>query len=93
MKTHEVEIAAVHDVDGAGLWCQHIEDVGVVGLAVVDVHQERDIAAQIQHRVQFDRRLGGLEWRPRKQREAQIDGGGVERIGGAVELGAERLLA
>ncbi len=39
--------------------------------------------------MEFDRRLGALERRPGEQREAEIDGGGVERVNGLVEIDAE----
>ena len=40
----------------------------------------------------FHRAFGGLEPRPRKDRQAQVNGGGVERIDGAVEIETERLI-
>jgi len=51
-----------------------------VYLAVADMDEGRDVAAQIEQRVQFDRRLGRAEWRPRKHRQAQIDGGRVQCV-------------
>ena len=57
--------------------------------AVGDVDEARDVAAQVDQRVQFDRRLGRAEWRPRKQRQAQVDGGGIERVDGFLEVHAE----
>ena len=41
----EVDVAAIHDVDGAGLGKQQIEDVHVVHLAVGDMDERWDIAA------------------------------------------------
>ena len=54
-----------------------------------DVEEGEDVAAQIEQRVEFDRRFGALERRPAEQGEAEIDGGGVERVDGLVEIGAE----
>jgi hypothetical protein len=56
------------------------------------MYEGGDIAAQIQECVEFDRRLGALERRPREQRKTEIDGGGVERIDGLVEIDAEAVI-
>ena len=57
----EVHVAPVHDVEGAWLRQQDIEDVDVVQLAVGDMDESRDIAPQIQQGMEFDRRLGGAK--------------------------------
>src|ERR1039458_10602381 len=54
----EVDVSAIHDIDGTRLGQQLIEDIDVVQLAVADEDEGRDIAPQIQERVQFDRRFG-----------------------------------
>src|SRR6202035_681061 len=76
----EVDVSAIHDVDGTGLGHQLIEDIDVVQLAVADEDEGRDIAPQIQERVQLDRRFGRAERRPGKDRETQIDRGGIETV-------------
>jgi hypothetical protein len=52
----------------------------------------RDIAAQIQQRVQLDGRFGRSKRRPRRRRETQIDGGRVERVDGLGQCHAEGFL-
>ena len=52
----EVDVSAIHDVDGTGLGHQLIEDIDVVQLAVADEDEGRDIAPQIKERVQLARR-------------------------------------
>ena len=89
VQAREVEEAPIHDVEGARLGQQLIEDVDLVHLAVADVDEGRDVAAQIEQRVQFDRRLGRAKWRPRKHRQAQIDGRRVERVDGLLQIDAE----
>ena len=88
MQAGEIDVAAIHDVDG-GLREQQIERVNVVQLAVRDVDEARDVAAQIEQRVHLHRRLGGTKMRPRKHRQAQIDGGRVERVDGVGQLQAQ----
>ena len=55
-------------------------------LPVADEDEGRDIPAQIQQRVQLDSRLGRAEGRPGKDRQAQIDRGGIERVDGVLEI-------
>jgi hypothetical protein len=81
-QTLEVDVAAVHDVEGSWLGDQLVEHVDLVPFAIADTNERRDIASQVQQRVQLDRRLGRTERRPRKHRQAQIDGGRIESIDG-----------
>ena len=48
--------------------------------------------AQVDQRVQLDRRLGRTKRRPRKQRQAQIDRGGIERVDRFLEVHPEGLV-
>src|SRR5216683_7153783 len=54
----EVEKAPIHDVERPGLGQQLIEDVDLVHLAVADMDEGWDVAAQIEQRMQLDRRFG-----------------------------------
>jgi len=93
----EVHVAPVHDVERAGFRPQDVEHVDVVQLAVGDVDESLDVAAQIQQGVPLDRRLSGSKQRPREDRQTQIDGGGIQGIDDIVEaqsqvlVGRERL--
>ena len=70
----EVDVAPVHDIKASRLEGNPVEDVHVVELALRDVDEARDTAAQVEQGVQLDRALGLAELRPREQREAQVDG-------------------
>ena len=61
--------------------------------AIRDVNEARDIAAQIEQGVQFDRCRARLVRRPGKQRQAQIDGGGVQRVDRFLQLDRQRPVA
>jgi len=87
----EVEVASIHDVEGARLDNKQIQDVDIVQLAIGDVNEGGDRAAQIEQRVQFHCRLGGAKRRPRKHRQTQIDGRGIERINGIGQFHAKGL--
>lgn len=47
-----------------------------------------DIASQIKQCMELDGGFGGTKERPGKHREAEIDGGGIERVNRIVELKA-----
>ena len=71
MEPPEVDIATVHDVEGAGLGDEFVEHPGIVPARAGDVDESRDIAAQIEQRMELDGGLGALERRPGEQRQAE----------------------
>ena len=86
VKASEVDVPAIHHVDGAGLRKQHIKRVNVVQLAVRDVDEAWDVATQVKQRVHLHRGFGRAKVRPRKHRQAQIDRRRVQGIDGAGKL-------
>ncbi len=56
MEAGEIDITPIHNVDGSRLREQKIERVNVVQLAIRNVDEARDVAAQVQQRVHLDRR-------------------------------------
>ncbi len=74
MQPLEIQIGAVHHIDGAGFRHQQVQDVHIMQLGIGDVHERRDVSLQIQQRMQLDTGLGGAELGPREQRQAQVDG-------------------
>lgn len=73
----KVQVSPIHDIESPGSWQQPVEDVDLVHLAVVDMDKCRDIAAQIEQRVQLHGRLRRAKWYPWEDRQAKIDGRGV----------------
>jgi len=92
VQTLEVDVATIHHVEGPSFHGQDVEHVHVVQLAVADVDERGNGAAQVQQRMQFDGGLGRTKWRPVEQAQAQIDGGGVQRIDARIEFQQRRLL-
>ena len=68
--TREVQVTSVHDIKGAGLWLQLVEDIDIVQLAIGDMDKRRNIAAQIQQRMELDRRLGSAKAGPGEDGQA-----------------------
>src|ERR1019366_1447178 len=92
IKALEIEEATIHEVEGAGLGQQLVEDVDLMHLAIADVDEGGNVAAQIQQRVQLDGCLGQSERCPWKYRQTEIDGRRVERIDGLLQFDTERFL-
>ena len=90
MQPLEVDIPSVHDVERAGLGQQQVQHIDIVKLAVAEVQKRGNVAAQIQQRVQLDGRFGRAKWRPRKHRQAQIDGADVESVDRFYQIDAKR---
>jgi hypothetical protein len=92
IEAREIEEATIHNVESARLRQQLVKDIDLVHLAITDVNERGDVAAQIEQRMQLDGCLGPAEHGPRKHRQTQIDGGGVERVDGFLQIDAEGLL-
>jgi len=89
----EIQITPIHHIEGAGFEAQHIQHVDLVGLAIGNMNEGRNVAAQIQQGMQLDGGLGGTKRRPWKQRQAQIDGGGIQGVDGVVQVDAKAVVA
>src|SRR5208283_2220328 len=89
VEASEVQIPAVHHVEGTGFRQQQIEHVDIVHFAVGDVNKAGNCTAQVEQRMQLHRRFGGAKRGPRKHRQAQIDGRGIERVNRVVEFHTE----
>ena len=92
----EVQVAAIHDVERAGFPDELVEDVDIMNTACGDNDDGGKVALERQPGVEFDGGFVFPKRGPRKEREAQVNGGGVQRIGGDLEfkakgfIGAER---
>src|SRR5271154_1385017 len=61
VKSPEIDIAAIHDVDGPGLWRDEIESQGIAHFTVGNMDKTRYRSAQIKQCVHFDRAFGGTK--------------------------------
>ena len=85
----EIEEGAIHDIEGAWFGNQLIQDIDLVQSAIADVNESRDGSAQVQQCVQLHRRLGRAIRCPGKQRQAQPDQRGIERVDRVLEFHSE----
>ena len=88
----EVQVAPVHNVEGARFEEQIVEDVDVVDLAWSNDDKGREVSPQVQQSMHLDGALRPAKLRPREQRQAQVDRGGVQGIGDALQIGTKGLV-
>jgi hypothetical protein len=93
IQTREAQVAAVEQIKSSRFGQQLVQNVDVVHRAAGHINIGRNAAAQIEQSMHFDRTLVTTELRPGKHRQTQIDGGGVQRIEGLVQLHAQRFVA
>jgi hypothetical protein len=92
MPAGEVEIATIHDVERAGFPDELVEEVDVMNIARGDNDDGGKVALERQQGVKFDGGLVLPKGGPRKERKAEVNGGGIQRIGGGLEFKMERLI-
>jgi hypothetical protein len=83
MPAGEVQVAAIHDVKRTGFPDELVEDVDIMDTASGDNDDGGKVALQGQQRVEFNGGLGTAEGGPRKEREAEVNGGGIQRVSSA----------
>src|ERR1022692_4048557 len=86
MKPCEIDVAAIHHVNGAGLRRDQIQRERIAHFAVGNMDKAWDWAAQIKQRVHFDGCFRRTKIGPRKQRQTQIDRRAVERVNSVREI-------
>lgn len=79
-------VSTIHEIGASRLWNDLIKDVDVMNAPLGDADEHWNRAAQVDHRVHFDGGFGSPKIRPRKQRQAQIDGRGVQCVNHLVDL-------
>lgn len=88
----EVQISTIEQVIRSGLDDQLVQNVDLVGLAIGDVDEARDCTAQVEQGMQLDSGFGRTKRCPRIDRQAQVDGGGIERIDRCVQIHRQGLV-
>lgn len=71
-------MTAIHDLERAGFPERLVEDVDVMRTATGDNDDGAKVAFESQQGIEFDGGLLSPERSPRKEREAQVNGGGVQ---------------
>lgn len=93
VESSKIEISTIHQVNGARFPKKLVEDVDFVNLSTGHNHYGGNRAAKIEQGVKFHGRFAPAELSPRKQGQAQIDGGGIQGVDGLIEFEAEGFVA
>lgn len=86
VESGEVEVSPVKDIDAPRLNAHLIHEVDVMHRTVRDLYEDRDRAGQVDLGMEFYRGFGLAEMSPRKHRQAQIYGGGIDSINHLVDV-------
>jgi len=89
----EIDVAAIHHVKRPRLDRQLVEDVDIVHFPVGNVDKARDVAPEIEQRMEFDGTLATTKLGPREQAQTQVDGRGIERIDGLRQIDGQWFLS
>ena len=85
----EVQVSAVHDVEGSRFWNQDVKDIDVMKRSIGDFNERGNVAAEIQERMHFNGGFMLTEGRPGKEGKAKVDGRGIQGVGGFFQFNAE----
>jgi hypothetical protein len=77
-KQRVVVVAAVHGDDGTGIQSERIGQLDVAAFGLGEQHVGGQIVVVIEQHVRRHTALGTAEFGPRKQVQAESDGGGIE---------------
>jgi hypothetical protein len=78
MQPLEVQVSPVHNVDASCENRDHIQDVHIMHFAIGNMDKSGDSALQVHHCVKFNGSFVFPELCPLEQRQAQVDGRGVQ---------------
>ena len=86
VKPGEVQIAAIHDIERTRIPDHLIKNIYIMNIARGDNDDGGKVPLEREQGVQFDGGLAASECGPGKQGKAQLNGGRIQRVGGALEI-------
>ena len=89
----EIDIASIHGVEGARFHGDEIERLDIVHFSIGNVDEAGNVPAKIDQGMEFDGRFASPEFRPGKECETKIDGGGIEGVDGLIQLDGETIVS
>ena len=81
-----MNVSAVHHITGPRFWHEIIQHADIADVRRSHVNKAGDTAPQIQYGMDLHGCFAALEGSPREQRQAQIDGGGVQGVNRLVQF-------
>jgi len=85
----EVQVAAIHDIEGSRLGHQELKDIDIMEPSLCNFDERGYIPLKIHERMHLDCGFMFAERRPGKQGQTQVDCGGIESVGGSIEIDTE----
>ena len=92
VKAFEIQIASVDNIESSRFEDQLIEDLDIVNLAVGNNDEGGNASSEVEQSMQFHGAFVSAELGPGEKREAEIDGGGVQGIGGLIQFDSEGIV-
>ncbi len=89
IKPCEIQVAAIHDIEGSGLDQQFVQNIDIVEFSLGNGDKTGNRTPQIQQSVELDRRLGSAKPCPAEQVQTQVDGRRIQSVNGFVQLDTE----
>lgn len=90
VETCEIEIAAVHDVEAAGLKHDLIKCMNISTFPISNMDKCRDWPAHIEQGVELDGGISAAVSSPWKERKAEVNSGRVQSVHGLIDVFSER---
>ncbi len=89
IETGEVDVSAIHDVEGTWFGKQNVENAHIPHFPVGNVDKLGDAAPKIEQRVHLDRALGLAKSGPGEHCKAEVYGRGVQCVDRRIQVDAE----
>ena len=88
----KIDVAFVHDVEAAGLENHVVEEMDIVHLTACNADKRRNIGSQVQLGMHLDGAFVTTMLGPGKQRQTQIDDGGIQGVNCTLEIHGQGLM-
>ena len=85
----EVQVTAIHDVEGSRFGDQDVKDINVMKCPLGDFDKRGDVAPKVQESMHFDGGFMLSERCPREKRQTKVNGRGIQGVGGFFEFDAK----
>ena len=88
VESFEVQVSAVHDVEGSRFWNQDVKDIDVMARSIGDFDERGNVAAEIQECMHFNGGFMLTERCPGKEGKTKVDGCRIQGVGDLLEFDA-----
>ena len=89
VKPFEVQISAVHDIEGSRFWNQDVKDIDVMACSLGDFDKRGNVSTEIQECMHFNGGFMLTERCPRKQGKTKVYGCRVQGVSDLLEFDAK----